>query len=99
MSLLPIVPNASEIQNRSKEIRMAIEDYLRETQSICNKSYEVPKHGEYDLNNAMKLLSGTSDYRSSWRGEDFSETNGCKKSKMLDCNWLTVVLSSIFSHK
>ena len=86
MSLLAIVPNTNEIQSRSKEICMAIEDYLNETQSICDKNYEVSNHGECDLNNNLKLLSGTSDYRSSWIGEDFSKTNGCKKSKIFDGN-------------
>jgi hypothetical protein len=82
MSLLTTVPNASEIQRNSKEICMAIEDYLSETKSICNKNCEEPNHGDCDLSNTVQLLSGAGDYRSGWTREDLPKGNERKNAEL-----------------
>jgi len=96
MSTAKSVPNAGEIENKSKEIVMAIERYLNEKQSICNKNCTDSNHGECYLSDAAALVSGIYKCLSGWKRGDFSEGDERKKSEMLGCNLQTVILPCFF---
>ncbi len=96
MSTSKSVPNAGEIQNKSKEIVRTIERYLNEKQSICNKNCTDSNHGQCYLSDTAELVSGIYKCLSGWKRRDFSERDERKKPEMLGCNLQTVMLPYFF---